>query len=58
MDLLAPGNHRIGKIRSVELLGHDGNLQWEHHAGGLRLLFPKEKPCGFAYCLKIHLPQK
>ena len=36
------------------MLGHDGDLQWEHHLDGLRVTFPKEKPCDFAYGLKIH----
>jgi alpha-L-fucosidase len=58
MQFLAPGNARIGRIQSVELLGHKGDVQWEHHPDGLRVTFPKQKPCDFAYCLKIHLPQK
>ena len=58
MAFLAPGNHRIGKIKSVELLGCDGEIKWEHHPDGLRVWFPKEKPCDFAYGLKIHLPRK
>ena len=52
------GNQRIGEIKSVELLGHGSDLKWEHHLDGLRVWFPKERPCQFAYCLKIHLPQK
>ncbi len=28
---LAPMNHRIGDIKSVELLGHDGKVDWDHH---------------------------
>jgi alpha-L-fucosidase len=58
MQVLAPGNHRIGEIQSVELLGHDGPVSWEHHPDGLRVSFPQRKPCGFAYCLKIHMPKK
>jgi alpha-L-fucosidase len=58
MQFLAPGNHRIGEIKSVELLGHDEPIQWEHHPDGLRVVFPQKKPCDFAYCLKIHLPRK
>jgi alpha-L-fucosidase len=58
MALLSPGNHRIGKIESVEMLGHQGELNWETHPDGLRVFFPKKKPCEFAYCLKIHLPKK
>jgi hypothetical protein len=31
MHILAPGSHRIGEIKSVELLGHDEPIQREHH---------------------------
>jgi len=55
MQFLAPGNRRIGKIQSVELLGHKGNIDWEHHPDGLRVNFPQKKPCDFACCLKIRL---
>jgi len=48
MAFLAPGNHRIGKIESVTLLGHDGAIDWEHHPDGLRVNFPAKKPCEFA----------
>ena len=58
MAFLAPGNHRIGRIESVELLGHPGKIQWEHHPDGLRVQFPPRKPCEAAYCLKIRLPRK
>jgi len=58
LAFLAPGNTRIGEIRSVEMLGHDGDIGWEHHPDGLRVTFPKEKPCDFAYGLKIHLSKK
>ncbi len=58
MAFLAPGNQRIGEIKSVELLGHAGTVDWEHHPDGLRVTFPPKKPCEFAYCLKIHLPKK
>jgi alpha-L-fucosidase len=55
MALLSPGNTRIGEIKSVEMLGHDGELQWEAHPDGLRVRFPTKKPCDFAYGLKIRL---
>lgn len=57
LAFLAPGNTRIGAIKSVEMLGHDDELEWEHHPDGLRVTFPKEKPCHFAYGLKIRLPK-
>jgi hypothetical protein len=53
MHILAPGNHRIGEIKSVELLGHDEPIQREHHPDGLWVVFPQKKPCDSAYCLKI-----
>ena len=53
LQFLAPGNERIGKISSVTLLGHPGPLQWEQHPDGLRVTFPNQKPCEFAYGLKI-----
>lgn len=58
MALLSPGNQRIGEIKSVELLGHDGEIRWTAHPDGLRVYFPDSKPCDFAYCFKIHLPNK
>ncbi len=58
LAFVAPGNVRIGEIESVRMLGHDGDVKWEHHPDGLRVTFPKEKPCDFAYCLRIHLPKK
>ena len=58
LTFLAPGNHRLDSIQSVEMLGHDGDLKWKHHPDGLRVTFPNEKPCDFAYGLKIHLAKK
>jgi len=42
-----------GKIEKVELLGHDGALEFTQDAAGLKVKFPAEKPCDFAYSLKI-----
>ena len=58
LEFLAPLNHRIGKVESVELLGSKAKLDWEQGGDGLRVTFPQEKPCDFAYCLKIKLPKK
>lgn len=58
LAFLAPGNTRIGEIKSVELLGYKGVIKWEHHPDGLRVWFPVKKPCDFAYGLKIHLAKK
>jgi alpha-L-fucosidase len=53
LEHLAPGNSRIGEIASVSLIGHNGSVEWEHFGDGLKIKFPKEKPCEFAYALKI-----
>ena len=50
---LVETNTRIGKIVNVELLGYAGELKWENHADGLQVYFPEQKPCHYAYALKI-----
>lgn len=40
-------------IRSVILLGSDQELRWEQDAKGLHVQLPADKPCEFAYTLKI-----
>ena len=47
----------VGKPE-VDNSGYDGKIKWQHHPDGLQITFPKEKPCDFAYCLKIHMPGK
>jgi len=42
-----------GKIKSVALLGHAGNLPWSQTAEGLVVTLPGQKPCEHAYALKI-----
>ena len=42
-----------GKIEKVELLGHAGALAFTQDAAGLHVKFPAEKPCDYAYALKI-----
>ena len=42
-----------GKITRVELLGHAGNRPFSQDPDGLKVQFPSEKPCDFAYVLKI-----
>jgi alpha-L-fucosidase len=42
-----------GKITSVALLGHRAKLDWQQSAEGLMIGLPTEKPCQFAYGLKI-----
>jgi len=40
-------------IKSVRLLGHEGELEWEQSSDGLVISLPKEKPCEFAYSFEI-----
>jgi alpha-L-fucosidase len=42
-----------GKVQKVEMLGHNGPLEFKQDAEGLKVAFPAEKPCDFAYALKI-----
>ncbi|MGA2232843.1 MAG: alpha-L-fucosidase C-terminal domain-containing protein, partial [Tepidisphaeraceae bacterium] len=50
---LATGQNVPGKVEKVELLGHTGDLDFTQDADGLKVKFPAEKPCDFAYALKI-----
>jgi alpha-L-fucosidase len=56
-DLVIPalgqGKGLAGKIEKVELLGHKGALEFTQNAYGFKVKFPAEKPCDFAYALKI-----
>jgi alpha-L-fucosidase len=56
-DLIIPalGQGRLldGKIEKIELLGHKGALEFTQDADGLKVKFPSEKPCDFAYAMKI-----
>jgi alpha-L-fucosidase len=50
---LADGRPLRGKIEKVELLGHEGDLEFTRDAEGLKVKFPAERPCDYAYVLKI-----
>ena len=43
----------MGRIEKVELLGHAGALEFTQDTAGLHVKFPYEKPCDFAYALRI-----
>lgn len=47
------GEGKVGKVGTVELLGHAGELKFAQEASGLRVKLPAEKPCDFAYVLKV-----
>jgi alpha-L-fucosidase len=42
-----------GKISQVELLGHDGPLEFTQDKEGLKVKLPAQKPGDYAYALKI-----
>jgi alpha-L-fucosidase len=50
---LAEGKAPAGKIKKVELLGHAGTLKFNQDGAGLHVQFPADKPCDYAYVLKI-----
>jgi alpha-L-fucosidase len=47
------GKNDVGKIQSVELLGHRGKLKFTQDEQSLRVQLPPEKPCEHAIALKI-----
>jgi alpha-L-fucosidase len=46
------------KIVNVSLLGSDEEISWEQTADGLKLSFPKRRPCEYAYSFKISFDKK
>lgn len=42
-----------GKITSVTMLGHAGNLKFTQDVEGLKVTLPADRPCDYAYVLKI-----
>ena len=40
-------------IESIHLLGHEGKLSWNLTSNGLKIKMPSEKPCDYAYTIKI-----
>jgi len=51
IPVLAKG--KAGKIEKINLLGHNGDLQFSQDESGLRVTMPDEKPCDYAFALKI-----
>src|ERR1017187_5014305 len=49
------GKNQVGKIRSLELLGHRGKLKFAQDEQSLRVTLPPEKPSDHAVCFKIAL---
>jgi alpha-L-fucosidase len=50
---LATGQGVQGKVEKVQLLGTDSDLVFTQDCEGLKIKFPVEKPCDYAYALKI-----
>jgi alpha-L-fucosidase len=48
-------NAALGTIRSIELLGHQGPLEWTRDDNGLMIRLPEDKPCEHAFVFKIIL---
>lgn len=46
------------KILDVKLLGSDEKIQWKQTDQGLKLSFPSQKPCNYAYSFKISFDKK
>ena len=42
-----------GEVVSVELLGSNEKLPWTRDEGGLKVKMPAQKPCDYAFVLKI-----
>ena len=51
--LATKGKHFAGRVRNVELLGHQGKLKWSQDESGLKVQLPPEKPGSHAFALKI-----
>ncbi|MDR0385191.1 MAG: alpha-L-fucosidase [Prevotellaceae bacterium] len=46
------------KILDIRMLGSNEKIAWTQTDEGLKLSFPKTKPCGFAYSFKISFDKK
>ena len=50
---LASNQNLQGKVKRVELLGHEGHLRFAQNFHGLTVNMPSEQPCQYTFCLKI-----
>jgi alpha-L-fucosidase len=50
---LATGQTVAGRVARVELLGHAGSLAFTQDDEGLKVTFPTDRPCDYAYVLRI-----
>ncbi len=54
-DVLIPAlaQGKAGTIEKINLLGHNGDLKFSQDESGLHITLPDEKPCDYAFALKI-----
>ena len=52
-NLKAGSEHYPNEIKSISMIGSDEKITWNRTAEGLEVTFPKEKPCEWAFSLKI-----
>jgi alpha-L-fucosidase len=45
--------HAAGEVTGASLLGHPGKLEWSRNGEGLTVKMPGQKPCDYAYTVKI-----
>ena len=50
---LGKSQSAVGRIRSVELIGHTGRLEWSRDEDGLTVELPNTRPCENAFALRI-----
>lgn len=50
---LDPNTVASARVQSVTLLGSGEEIGWEQTPEGLKISFPENKPCEYAYCFKI-----
>jgi alpha-L-fucosidase len=50
---VSSGKGIAGKVEIVTLLGHVGKLEFTQDEQGLKVKMPAERPCDYAYTLKI-----
>ncbi len=47
-----------GAINKIEMFGSNEEIKWMRTDKGLEIIFPKEKPCEYAYSFKLELAEK
>jgi len=52
-SLAKPQGQAAGAVTAVSLLGSDAKLEWSQDDKGLAVALPEQKPCDYAFALKI-----